>query len=151
MAELARQLVVPVAGTRRPRLRLLEREGFLGYVLIAPAVLYILALVGYPFLLSLWFSVSDATPDAGATTVSVALLVPPPVSVAEMLGVAVTVNPSTLVTVKVAELVPETTVAVAGTVAAAVLLLARLTTTPPVGAVVFNVTVPVDVDAVPLG
>jgi hypothetical protein len=97
------------------------------------------------------FSVSEATPDAAATTVSVALLVPPPVSVAEMLGVAVEVKPSTLVTVKVAELLPEATVAVAGTVAAAVLLLARLTTTPPAGAVVFNVTVPVDVDAVPLG
>src|SRR5712672_2065567 len=38
-------------------------------------------------------SVRVATPDAGDTTVSVALLVPPPVSVAEMLEVAVAVNP----------------------------------------------------------
>ena len=70
---------------------------------------------------------------------------------AEILEVAVAVNPSTLVTVNVIELLPEGTVAVAGTVAAAVLLLARVTTTPPVGAVAFNVTVPVEVDAVPLG
>ena len=68
-----------------------------------------------------------------------------------MLDVAVAANPSMLVTVNVAELLPDDTVTVAGTVAAAVLLLARVTTTPPVGAVAFNVTVPVDVDAVPLG
>jgi hypothetical protein len=97
------------------------------------------------------FSVSDAAPAAGGTTVSVALFVPPPVSVAEMLEVVVAVNPSTLVAVNVAELLPAATVAVAGTVATAMLVLARFTTTPPVGAVAFNVTVPVEVDAVPLG
>jgi hypothetical protein len=68
-----------------------------------------------------------------------------------MLDVAVAVNPLTLVTVNVAELLPAATVAVAGTVAAAVLVLARFTTTPPAGAVAFNVTVPVEVAAVPLG
>jgi hypothetical protein len=50
-----------------------------------------------------------------------------------------------LVTVNVVELLPEGTVTVAGTVAAAVLPLASVTTTPPVGAVVFSVTVAVDV------
>ena len=65
--------------------------------------------------------------------------------------VAVATNPSTLVTVNVVELPPAGTIAVVGTVAAAVLLLDRVTTTPPVGAVAFNVTVPVEVDAVPLG
>lgn len=97
------------------------------------------------------FSESDATPVAAGATVNVALCVPPPVSVAEMLDVAVAANPSMLVAVNVAELLPESTVTVDGTVAAAVLLLARVTTTPPVGAVAFNVTVPVEVDAVPLG
>jgi hypothetical protein len=93
----------------------------------------------------------DVTPVAAGTTVRIALWLPPPVSVAEMLDVAVASKPFTLVTMNVAELLPESTVAVAGTVAAAVLLLASVTTTPPVGAVVFNVTVPVEVDAVPLG
>ena len=61
MAELARELHLPVTQTRRPFRRHFEREGVLGYLLITPAVLYILALVGYPFLLALWFSVSDAS------------------------------------------------------------------------------------------
>ena len=68
-----------------------------------------------------------------------------------MLEVAVAVKPLMLVTVNVVELLPDGTVAVARTVAAAVLLLARVTVTPPVGAVAFKVTVPVEVDAVPLG
>jgi len=58
---LTQELHLPVARARRPFGRVFERESVLGYVLIAPAVLYILALVGYPFLLSLWFSVSDAS------------------------------------------------------------------------------------------
>src|SRR5579884_197449 len=61
MAELAQELRIPVAQARRPFRRHFEREGVLGYLLITPAVLYILALVAYPFLLALWFSVSDAT------------------------------------------------------------------------------------------
>src|SRR5947209_3713590 len=61
MAQLTRELGLPVARTRRPFFRFLEREGVLGYLLIAPAVLYIVALVGYPFLLALWFSVTDVT------------------------------------------------------------------------------------------
>jgi multiple sugar transport system permease protein len=39
---------------------LLEREGVLGLVLVSGAVLYMLVLVGYPFLLALYLSVSDA-------------------------------------------------------------------------------------------
>ena len=68
-----------------------------------------------------------------------------------MLEVAVAAKPLMLVTVNVAELLPDATVTVAGTVAAAVLLLARVTVTPPDGALVLSVTVPVEVDAVPLG
>ena len=68
-----------------------------------------------------------------------------------MIEVAVAVNPSTLVTVNVAVLLPDATVTVlTDKVAAAVFPLATLTTTPPVGAVAFNVTVAVEVDGVPL-
>jgi hypothetical protein len=56
------------------------------------------------------------------------------------LVVAETVN---VVTVKVAEVAPAATVTVAGTFAF-VLLEERLTIVPPVGAAVFNVTVPVE-------
>src|SRR5438477_5055617 len=38
----------------------LERPGMLGPVLVAPAILYIAALVGYPFLLAIYLSMSNA-------------------------------------------------------------------------------------------
>jgi multiple sugar transport system permease protein len=38
----------------------LERPAFLGPILVAPAILYIAALVGYPFLLAIYLSVSNA-------------------------------------------------------------------------------------------
>jgi len=50
-----------------------------------------------------------------------------------------------VVTVKVAVVVPASTVTDAGTVAAAVLLLARLTVNPPAGARLETVTVPFEV------
>jgi multiple sugar transport system permease protein len=43
-----------------PRTPLLDREGFLGPVMILPAVLYVLALVGFPFGLSIYLAMSDA-------------------------------------------------------------------------------------------
>jgi hypothetical protein len=83
--------------------------------------------------------------SVGGFTVSVALAVPPPVSVAEMWEVD---NEATgaLVTVNVAELLPAGTVTeVPDRVATAVLSLATLTTTPSVGAVAFRITVAVEV------
>jgi len=41
--------------------RIADDEGWLWPVLLAPAVLYIVLLVGLPFLLSLYCSVSDVT------------------------------------------------------------------------------------------
>ncbi len=38
----------------------LERQSILGPLMVAPAILYILALVGYPFFLAIYLSVSDA-------------------------------------------------------------------------------------------
>jgi multiple sugar transport system permease protein len=48
------------AGRLRSLPALLERESVLGPVLVSGAVLYMLALVGYPFALALYLSVSDA-------------------------------------------------------------------------------------------
>src|SRR5262249_16442382 len=45
---------------RRPRPALLDRESFLGPLMILPAVLYVVALVGLPFILALFLSVSNA-------------------------------------------------------------------------------------------
>ena len=45
----------------RPRRNLLERDGVLGPLLLAPAVLYIIALVAIPFFLAIAYSVSDVT------------------------------------------------------------------------------------------
>jgi len=53
-----------------------------------------------------------------------------------------------VLTVKVAVVDPAATVTLEGTVAAAVLLLLRVTTIPAAGAAAFSVTVPVD-DAAP--
>jgi hypothetical protein len=49
-----------------------------------------------------------------------------------------------VVTVKVAVVAPAATVTLAGTCAAAVLLLDRVTAAPPAGAAPFNLTVPVE-------
>ncbi len=49
-----------VAGRARFQ-HLADREGFLGALLLLPAVLYIVALVGVPFFLAIAFSMSDVT------------------------------------------------------------------------------------------
>jgi multiple sugar transport system permease protein len=51
-----------VAGSRRSGLsNLLERQSTLGLILVSGAVIYMVALVGYPFVLALYLSVSDAS------------------------------------------------------------------------------------------
>ncbi|HYA37720.1 MAG TPA: sugar ABC transporter permease [Candidatus Methylomirabilis sp.] len=41
--------------------RFIDNERWLGRLLLAPAVIYIVALVGFPFLLAIYYSLSDAT------------------------------------------------------------------------------------------
>lgn len=84
----------------------------------------------------------SVTVCAGGTTVSVAVLVTPPALAVMVTGVdAATVA---VVIVNVALLAPCATVALPGTVAAAVLLLASATAKPPVGAAAVSATVPCD-------
>jgi multiple sugar transport system permease protein len=52
---------VLAAPAPRRRASLADREGWLGALMIGPAVLYIVLLVAFPFLLALYFSLSDVT------------------------------------------------------------------------------------------
>ena len=55
-------LVEPIAAKRSPRFSfLLDRREVLGTIFAAPAILYVLLLVGLPFLLALYYSVSAYT------------------------------------------------------------------------------------------
>jgi hypothetical protein len=89
-----------------------------------------------------WTTLGDSVrPDrAGGLTVTVAVSLTPD-EVAVIVGVAA-VETGSVVTVKLAVALLAATVTDAGTVAALVLLLDRLTTRPPAGAVVVSVTVP---------
>jgi multiple sugar transport system permease protein len=46
---------------RQPAQRLVDDDRWLGRAMLAPAVIYIALLVGFPFLLSIYYSLSDAT------------------------------------------------------------------------------------------
>src|SRR5579864_3663065 len=87
--------------------------------------------------------VGDLVTDdrAAAFTMTVAVLATPYVAV--MTEEVFATTPS-VATVNVVDVLPAGTVTLAATVAAAVLLLARVTTAPPVGAWAFRVTVPVE-------
>jgi multiple sugar transport system permease protein len=61
MATAAERALVVDAGWRGALRRLADSERWLGAVLIAPAILYIAALVGLPFFLALFYSVSNIT------------------------------------------------------------------------------------------
>ncbi|WP_084805156.1 sugar ABC transporter permease [Bradyrhizobium sp. NAS80.1] len=55
-------LVEPIVSRQSPRFRfLLERREVLGAVFVAPAILYVFLLVGLPFLLAVYYSVSAYT------------------------------------------------------------------------------------------
>src|SRR5262249_17933191 len=57
-----RRAMTAVADLRRGRLAgLTDNERWLWRFMLAPAILYIVLLVGFPFLLSLYYSLSDAT------------------------------------------------------------------------------------------
>jgi multiple sugar transport system permease protein len=61
MKELAREAPA-VTQARRSRLSfLLDREEWLGPLMIGPAILYIVLLVGFPFFLALYYSLSNIT------------------------------------------------------------------------------------------
>jgi multiple sugar transport system permease protein len=62
---LARETAAGPVARRRGR-RLADRPGWLGALMIGPAVLYIVLIVGGPFVLALYYSVSDIT--AGSRT-----------------------------------------------------------------------------------
>ncbi len=65
MASLqGRAIETAIRGSRRVRFQIghaLDEERFLGVILLAPAVLFIAVLIGGPFLLALYLSLSDAT------------------------------------------------------------------------------------------
>ena len=61
VAEFARSRSLGLGGTGARIGHLLDGERIFGYVLVAPAVAYILLLVGYPFAIAVWFTVSNAT------------------------------------------------------------------------------------------
>src|SRR5205823_3716535 len=87
------------------------------------------------------FVMPTASVCAGVTVRAADRVAPPPVAETRTLVDAVT---AVVVTVKVALVAPPGTVTLAGAVAAAVLLLASVTTVPPAGAGAVRVTVPVE-------
>jgi multiple sugar transport system permease protein len=57
-------MVSLASGVAIPRTRALERRGFRfnkGYLLVLPAVIYVLALIGFPLGMGIWYSLTDAT------------------------------------------------------------------------------------------
>jgi len=63
---LASALATHAPAPARRRIHPFDDESWLGRILLAPAVVYIVALVGFPFFLAISYSVSDAT--VGSTT-----------------------------------------------------------------------------------
>jgi multiple sugar transport system permease protein len=57
MAAVTRAVIGRLAG---PRVRLLEREARLGYVLLVPALLLLLVFVAYPFFFGIWLSLTNS-------------------------------------------------------------------------------------------
>jgi multiple sugar transport system permease protein len=61
MAPGTKPVESPVMGRNQRLSFLVDNEKVLGFLMIAPAVIYVLALVGYPFVLAFVFSLSDIT------------------------------------------------------------------------------------------
>ena len=61
MAEIAQRRQVGLSATGGWIGHLLDSERIFGFVLVAPAIAYIVLLVGYPFAIALWFTVSNST------------------------------------------------------------------------------------------
>src|SRR5256885_9202143 len=61
MAELAQRRSVGLSNPGAWIGHVLDGEKLFGFVLVAPAIIYIVLLVGYPFAIALWFTVSNAT------------------------------------------------------------------------------------------
>ncbi len=57
---MAGAALTDAAGTRRRRY-LMDRKGFLGPLLLLPAVVYLVAVVGYPLVLAIMYAFSDVT------------------------------------------------------------------------------------------
>src|ERR671934_470506 len=50
---------LPRRGALRSTEGLLDREGVLGYVLMTPALLLLIVFIAYPFVIGVWYSMSD--------------------------------------------------------------------------------------------
>lgn len=61
MAQITRRQQFGLGSTGRRIGHLLDGEWIFGYALVAPAILYILFLVAYPFAIAIWFTMSNAT------------------------------------------------------------------------------------------
>ena len=61
MAEVARRRPFGFSAAGAGIGHLLDGERIFGYVMVAPAIAYILLLVGYPFAVAIWFTMSNAT------------------------------------------------------------------------------------------
>ncbi len=61
MADVARSAAYRRGVVGRTFGHILDSEKVFGYALVAPAIIYIALLVGYPFAIALWFTVSNAT------------------------------------------------------------------------------------------
>jgi len=61
MAEVARSAAYRRGIVGRTFGHLLDSEKVFGYALVAPAIIYIVLLIAYPFAIALWFTVTDAT------------------------------------------------------------------------------------------
>src|SRR5437763_9838860 len=61
MAELTQRRSVGLSNPGAWIGHVLDGERLFGFVLVAPAIIYIVLLVGYPFAIALWFTVSNAT------------------------------------------------------------------------------------------